>query len=86
MRDETVMNELPETGSLRLCTDFRDCVENVKKLFYASLFTHGLFTLLQRFGYLPLKLSAYSKETHTWISAINGAMKHVPHTCLFGYG
>ena len=32
------------------------------------------------------KLSAYSKETHTWISAINGAMKHVPHTCLFGYG
>lgn len=50
MRDETVMNELPKTGSLRLCTDFRDCVENVKKLFYASLFTHGLFTLLQRFG------------------------------------
>ena len=49
MRDETVMNELPETGSLRLCTDFRDCVENVKKLFYASLFTHGLFTWFNDF-------------------------------------
>lgn len=55
MRDETVINELPETGSLRLCTDFRDCVENVKKLFYASLFTVTVYSLdltllLQRFG------------------------------------
>ena len=38
------------------------------------------------------QLSAYSKETHTqlsvvstWNSAIYGAIKHVSHTCLFGY-
>ena len=38
------------------------------------------------------QLSAYSKETHiqrpvvnAWNSAIYGVIKHVPHTCLFGY-
>lgn len=69
MRDETVMNELPETGSLRLCTDFRDCVENVKKLFYASLFTVTVYSfdltlLLKRFG-SPLKtFGLFERNTH----------------------
>ena len=74
----------------------RQVVESVKKLYHASILSHG-FHLIKRFYYNASvnshsQLSAYSKETHpkrpvvnTWNSAICWAIKHVPHTCLFGY-
>ena len=67
-------------------------VENVKELYHSSLLTHGYSLdfeiLLQRFG---LTLGSFERKNtqrpvvSTWNSAIYGAMKHVPHICLFGY-
>ena len=76
--------------------DFPASVENVKKLYHASLLTHDLFTWLMIYNNASInshsQLSAYSKETHTM-----SRCKHVPEQChvwgdktgavymLFGY-
>ena len=71
--------------------------ENVKKAVPRLLIYSRCIHLIWRFYYNASvnshsQLSAYSKETHTkqpvvgtWNSAIYGAIKHVSHTCLFGY-
>ena len=72
----------------------RYCVENVKKLYHASLLSHGLFTWFNDLLQLTPTHSSrlVRKETHAHLpvvsilnSAIYGAIKHVPRTCLFGY-
>ena len=62
---------------------------------YASLLSHDLFTWFIDFTTLRLTLTHNSRlirKKHikcpvvsTWNSAIYGAIKHVPHTCLFSY-
>ena len=63
------------------------------RLLIKSRFTHFISQLYYNTSVNSLsQLSAYSKKTHTerpvvstWDSAIYGAIKQVPHTCLFNY-
>ena len=66
--------------------------ENLKKLYHASLLSHGLCTLfndstttLRLTPTHSSQLATKEPIVSTWNNAIYGAMKHVPHTCLFGY-
>ena len=66
--------------------------ENLKKLYHASLLSHGLFTLfndsITTLRLTPThssQLTTKEPVVSTWNNAIYGAMKHVPHACLFGY-
>ena len=66
--------------------------ENLKKLYHASLLSHGLFTLfndsITTLRLTPThssQLTTKEPVVSTWNNAIYGAMKHVPHARLFGY-
>ena len=71
----------------------RKCEKAVPCFPINSEFIHLILMILHNAsGNSHSQLSAHSKETHTqcpiirmWNGAIYGAIKHMWHTCLFGY-